>query len=127
MPIAHVALWTPDLDRQAAFWRDYFGAEIGHAYHSKRRVGFISRFVTLPGGGPQIEIMTGPWIDGAEYRESTGWDHIAVSLGSSEAVDELANRCRAENILVSGPRTTGDGFYEAVIASPDGSRVEITS
>jgi len=83
--------------------------------------------VTLSGQGAQIELMTGPWIEGTDYREQQGWDHIAVSLGSASAVDAPAERCRADGILVSGPRTTGDGFYEAVISMPDGSMVEITS
>ena len=29
--------------------------------------------------------------------------------------------------LVSGPRCTGDGFYEAVLAMPDGTKIEITA
>jgi lactoylglutathione lyase len=41
-------------------------------------------------------------------------------------VDELAARCDADGLLVSAPRTTGDGYYEAVIAMPDGTRIEIT-
>jgi lactoylglutathione lyase len=71
--------------------------------------------------------MTGPWIESIEYREIQGWDHIAVSLGNAAAVDALADRCMADGILISGPRPTGDGFYEAVIAMPDGTRVEITA
>lgn len=128
--LAHVALWTRDLDGAARFWRDYFGAEVGEPYRSKRRVGFVSRFVTLPGGG-RIELMSGPWIEACgeaeAARERVGWDHIAVSLGSREAVDRLARRCAADGRLVSPARQTGDGFYEAVIAMPDGVRVEITA
>ncbi|MBB2706730.1 UNVERIFIED_ORG: catechol 2,3-dioxygenase-like lactoylglutathione lyase family enzyme [Rhizobium esperanzae] len=125
--IAHVAIWTPDLDRQVAFWQTYFDAEIGEPYHSKRREGFVSRFIKLADTGAEIELMTGPWIDPSEDREASGWDHIAISLGSQKAVDEMAARCKIDGILVSGPRMTGDGYYEAVIATPDGSRVEITS
>jgi lactoylglutathione lyase len=124
--IAHVALWTRDLDAAAAFWRDVFNARIGEPYASARRVGFVSRFVTL-GEGATIELMTGPWVGEASRDENEGWDHIAVSLGSQAQVDRLAARCAREGRLVSAPRMTGDGFYEAVIAAPDGTRVEITS
>ena len=82
--------------------------------------------MVLPGGGAQIELMTGPWIESLPDAERAGWDHIAVSLGSATAVDALAGRCRAEGRLLSGPRTTGDGYYEAVIAMPGGARIEIT-
>lgn len=125
--LAHVALWTRDLDAAATFWRELFDARVGEPYRSARREGFVSRFVTLPGGGA-VELMTGPWLDAAEGgAERVGWDHVAVSLGSREAVDALAARCAREGRLVSGPRMTGDGFYEAVLAMPEGTRVEITS
>jgi lactoylglutathione lyase len=127
MRLAHVALWTRDLETAASAWRRYFGAAIGEPYHSARRPGFVSRFVTLPGGEVRIELMTGPWVDEASSAEVAGWDHLAFALGSAEAVDELAARCDADGLLDSPPRITGDGFYEAVIALPDGTRVEITA
>lgn len=127
MHIAHTALWTRDLEAAAIFWRDYFGAEVGEAYYSQRRPGFVSRFVTLAGGGAKIELMTGPWIEAAPTAVHVGWDHIAVSLGNAEAVDRLAERCRANGLLLSPPRMTGDGFYEAVVSMPDGTPVEVTA
>ncbi len=127
MRIAHIALWTLELDDAAQFWQRYFDATIGDAYHSKNRPGFISRFVRLPAAGGEIELMTGPWLHPETPAERIGWDHIAISLGSAEAVDVLAARCRADDCLKSGPRMTGDGFYEAVIVMPDGTPVEITA
>lgn len=127
MRIAHTALWTRDLEAASKFWQDYFGAEIGEAYHSKNRPGFISRFVTLPESGGQIELMTGPWLVADAPAERVGWDHIAISLGHGETVNKLAEQCRRDGCLKSGPRWTGDGFYEAVILMPDGTPVEITA
>ena len=43
MKLAHIALWTNDLDA-AAFWRDCFSAAIGALYRSRRQQGFTSRF-----------------------------------------------------------------------------------
>lgn len=126
MKLAHIALWTRDLDAAVAFWQTLFAATVGAPYRSQRRPGFVSRFAVLP-GGVQIELMTGPWIGAEPDAERPGWDHIALSLGSAEAVDALAARCREDGCLVSGPRTTGDGFYEAVLATPDGTRIEITA
>ncbi|WP_370678007.1 VOC family protein [Pleomorphomonas sp. PLEO] len=126
MHLAHIALWTHDLDAAAAFWSDHFEAEVGDLYESRNRPGFRSRFVRLPDGAA-IELMAGPWVDAASPTERAGWDHIAISLGSETAVDALAARCDEEGCLLSGPRRTGDGFYEAVIAAPDGIRIEITS
>ena len=50
MRLAHVALWTRDLDAAAEFWREWFGAAIGDPYESRRRPGFVSRLATLPSG-----------------------------------------------------------------------------
>ncbi|WP_349955993.1 VOC family protein [Rhizobium sp. ZPR3] len=126
MRIAHTALWTPDLDAAVDFWKTYFGAAVGEPYRSERRPGFISRFVSLPGSNDQIELMTGPWLPGDPLGERIGWDHIAISLGSKTAIDALAERCKADGCLKSPPRTTGDGFYEAVITMPEGTPIEIT-
>ncbi len=126
MRLAHVALWTTDLDAAARFWAEHFSAEVGEEYVSKNRAGFRSRFARLPDGSA-LELMTGPWLEGDATGERPGWAHLAISLGSAEAVDASAARFAAEGLLVSGPRHTGDGFYEAVVRGPDGALVEITS
>jgi lactoylglutathione lyase len=82
--------------------------------------------LTLPGGGARIELMSIPGVEDAPPW-AVGWDHIAVSLGTAESVDRLARRCNAAGLLVSAPRMTGDGYYEAVVAMPDGTRIEITA
>ena len=103
-----------------------FDANVGDLYESANRIGFKSRFLELA-DGPAIEIMTGPWIDGEEVRERCGYAHVAVSLGDREAVDRMAGKARPLGILASGPRLTGDGYYEAVLLDPDGNHVEITA
>ncbi|MCV9966221.1 VOC family protein [Pararhizobium sp. BT-229] len=126
MRIAHIALWTADLDRLCRFWAETFGAAVGDLYESARRSGFSSRFVYLK-DGPSIEIMQGPWITPqAATEERQGYAHLALSLGSREAVDAMAARAAAAGTLVSPARTTGDGFYEAVLKDPDGNFIEIT-
>ncbi|MGF6173384.1 VOC family protein [Ensifer sp. 4252] len=127
MSIAHVALWTRDLEAVATFWSSFLGASVGEVYESRRRPGFRSRFLSL-GDGPAIEIMEGPWVAPAEPEgvERTGLAHVALSLGSEAAVEAMAARAEAEGILVSPARWTGDGFYEAVLRDPDGNLIEIT-
>jgi lactoylglutathione lyase len=121
----HVALWVRDLDQAADFWKTCFEADVGAPYLSQRRPGFVSRFATLP-GGLRVEIMTAPWIAERDIDERMGWDHIALSLGSREAVDAFATRCKAKGCLAAQPRETGDGFYEAIVQAPNGSRIEVT-
>lgn len=125
--IAHVALWTLDLEQAAAFWATHFNAVVGDLYASARRPGFVSRFVTLA-EGVVIELMTAPWLsgDGEQAWERCGWAHLALSLGSEEAVERMAARMATHGLLVMEPRRTGDGYFEAVIRDPDGNHIEIT-
>lgn len=127
MKIAHVALWTRDIDTQMAFWQRYFNGVVGEEYVSRNRPGFVSRFVSLA-CGPQLEIMCLPDLLPAEQaNERVGWAHIALSVGDEGQVDLLAQRARQEGILQAPPRWTGDGFYEAIIRDPDGNAIEITA
>lgn len=125
MKIAHVALWTRNLDAQVAFWRNVFGGQSNERYVSQNRPGFESHFITLDEGAT-IELMTVPTLSNApEATEFVGWAHIALMVGTKQDVDRLAEQARAQGTLLSAPRMTGDGYYEAVIADPDGNRVEI--
>ena len=59
------------------------------------------------------------------YR--TGYVHIAFSLGSKEAVDELTRELNEAGYeIISGPRTTGDGYYESAIIGFEGNMIELT-
>ncbi len=57
----------------------------------------------------------------------TGYAHIAFSVGSKGKVDELTEKLRADGYeVVSGPRATGDGYYESCIVAVEGNQIEIT-
>ncbi len=126
MKLAHIALWTRDLEASARFWATYFSATIGARYDSQNRPGFASRFVELPDDGLQIEIMEGPWVTQGP-DEVCGWAHVAFCVGAPDRVDALAQRFQRDGLLVSAPRRTGDGFYEAVIRAPDGTLIELVA
>ena len=50
-----------------------------------------------------------------------------LDLGSREAVDELTCRLGSDGYeVLSGPRTTGDGYYESCILGPENNLIEIT-
>ena len=124
--IAHIAVWCKDLEAVAGFWQSFFGAQVGPRYESRRRAGFVSRFVQLD-SGPTLELMSLPALSSAtvDMVERPGWTHVAIALGSREQVDRLAQRAQECGALLSTPRVTGDGYYEAVICDPEGNSVEI--
>ena len=125
MKIAHMALWTTELEAQARFWSDFFGGTLNEKYISKNNPGFESYFVRI-GDDIAIELMTKPALRALRPdNQTTGWVHLAIAVGSAEKVDALAQRAQEQGILVSAPLTTGDGYYEAVIQDPDGNLIEI--
>ena len=134
MRIAQVAVWTPDegsLERLREFYEACFGARAGARYESARRRGFVSYFLDFPpdgAPGARLELMTAPDVRHVFPEERTGWAHIALSVGSREAVDALVARLADLGVRVeSPPRLTGDGQYEAVVRDPDGNEIEITT
>lgn len=48
-----------------------------------------------------------------------------ISAGVGAEVDRIA--FELHEFIVSAPRRTGDGYYEAVVADPDGNRIEIVA
>lgn len=126
MRIEHVALYVHDLEAARAFFEHYFGARAGALYHNER-TEFRSYFLTFDDGA-RLEIMTRP--DLAELEKPTartGYAHVAFSVGSTAAVDALTARLAADGYeVLSGPRTTGDGYYESCILDAEGNQIEIT-
>jgi lactoylglutathione lyase len=65
--------------------------------------------------------------DDPKALNRTGYIHVAFSVGSKQRVDELTARLKADGYeVVSGPRTTGDGYYESCVVAVEGNQIEIT-
>ena len=57
----------------------------------------------------------------------TGYIHLAFSVGSKAQVDRLTLALKKDGFeVVSGPRTTGDGYYESCIVGIEGNQIELT-
>ena len=124
MRIEHIALTVRDLEAARAFFEQYFQASSNNGYHNPV-TGLRTYFLTFDGGA-RLELMTRPALpEGTEPR--IGYAHLAFALGSREAVDALTARLRADGWAVaSGPRVTGDGYYESCVAGPEGCLLELT-
>ncbi len=124
--IEHIAYWVQDLEKVKAFYETYFGASSGELYENQKK-GFKSYFISL-GEGARIEIMQkGDIAENSQKGMIMGLAHIALALGSKSKVDELTSQLEADGVLVVGrPRTTGDGYYESVVADPEGNLIELT-
>jgi len=98
---------------------------LGHKYHNAEKK-FESYFVTFDSGA-RLEIMRKLGIDKQKQDDMIGWAHIAFSLGSRESVNQLTAKLTNDGYrLISGPRVTGDGYFESVIEDPEGNLIELT-
>ena len=121
----HVALWVEDLERMQDFYVTTLGGSSGPLYENPRK-GFWSYFISFS-DGPRIELMRQDGRHGVgRVGDGPGYAHVALSVGGRAAVDERVALLRSRGVrVVSEPRVTGDGYYEAVLEDPEGNRIEL--
>ena len=109
------------------FFLDYFEAVSNEQYHNPR-TGLRTYILTFPGSGSRLELMQRPDIIVADpSKPNIGFIHVSFAVGRKEAVDAKTIELRDAGYQVtSGPRTTGDGYYESCILGPEGIQIEIT-
>ena len=150
MRIDHVALFCRDLEQMRQFFIDYFDARSNEQYHNPR-TGLRTYILSFTEGSTRLELMQRteqrepssslewPNRDGRRQSQrpdvqdadpsqpAIGYVHLSFAVGSRKGVDLLTRRLAADGYTVtSGPRTTGDGYYESSILGPEGIQIELT-
>jgi lactoylglutathione lyase len=122
--VEHVAVWVHELERMREFYVERLGGQSSARYHNSR-TGFTSYFISF-GEGCRIELMQWPELSAKPEGRVGGYAHLALSLGGRQAVDDQVDALRQARVRIqSDPRTTGDGYYEAVILDPEGNQIEL--
>ena len=126
MRIEHIAMYVNDLDAAKDFFVTFLGGVSNAGYYNEK-TGFKSYFISFEDGA-RLEIMNkSNMIDDPKMLNRTGYAHIAFSVGSKEKVNEVTEKAREAGFeVVSGPRTTGDGYYESCIVAIENNQIEIT-
>lgn len=126
MKIEHIAMYVQDLEKVKEFFVKYFAAKYNAMYHNPN-TDFKSYFLSFDDGA-RLEIMQKPGVEAqTENQMRTGFIHMAISVGSKEQVDKLTETLKQDGYMVtSGPRTTGDGYYESCVVAVEGNLIEIT-
>ena len=126
MQIEHIAMYVNDLEKAKDFFIKNFNASSNALYHNEQ-TNFRSYFLSFDDGA-RLEIMNRPnMIDEEKPLAKTGYTHVAFRLGSQKAVNELTDKLKNDGYqVVSGPRITGDGYYESCIVGFEGNQIEIT-
>ena len=126
MKIEHIAMYVNDPEGARDFFIRYLHGTSNDGYHNKN-TDFRSYFISFD-EGTRLEIMHKLVMEDPDKTlNRTGYVHIAFSVGSKEKVDELTQRLSDDGYkVISGPRTTGDGYYESCIVAIENNQIEIT-
>jgi len=130
MILEHVAIWTDKLEELKDFYIKYFGATANEKYSNELNQ-FESYFLKFESGA-RLEIMTRPDVPKNKNdrisAQHQGIIHLAFGVNSLEEVDDKANQLQSDGFkILSGPRKTGDGYYEFETLDPDDNRLEVTT
>ena len=124
----HAALYVRDLEGAREFFCRFLDAASNGGYRNEK-TGFRSYFLTFAGGA-RLELMTRPALSAAAAPDADpapGWAHLAFAVGSRDEVDRRTAALAAAGYPTeSGPRTTGDGYYESCVRGFEGCRIELT-
>ncbi|WP_304155185.1 VOC family protein [Megamonas hypermegale] len=127
MKIDHVAMYVWDLEGAKEFFVSFFQAKPNDMYHNPK-TGLKTYFLSFDDGS-RLEIMNRP-----DMKEKPldifyqGLIHLSFKLGSKEKVDELTKKLHEAGYeVLSGPRVTGDGYYESCILAFENNLLELVA
>lgn len=130
MTLEHVAIWTQQLEALKDFYVQFFGGVPNPKYHNEAK-GFESYFLTFESGA-RLELMQKASIpanlNDTIHQQHLGIIHLAFGVATKADVEAKALQLEAAGYKVlSGPRITGDGYYEFETLDPDHNRLEVTT
>jgi lactoylglutathione lyase len=129
MILEHVAIWTDNLEVLRDYYMKYFNAASNEKYTNEQK-GFESYFLSFQSGA-RLEVMSMPGIPG-NLNDTINWQHkgiihLAFGVETIEEVNDKAKQLEKNGFkILSGPRKTGDGYYEFETLDPDNNRLEVT-
>lgn len=132
MKIDHIAIYVENLEATKEFFIKYFNATANNLYHNPKTLYHnpkteLSTYFLSFEDNTRLEIMSRPNMIKTEfnlYRQ--GFIHLSFSLGNKEKVNELTARLKNDGYkILSGPRTTGDGYYESYVLGPENNILEL--
>ena len=130
MTLEHIAIWTDNIEVLKNYFIKYFDGESNDKYTNEKKQ-FHSYFISFKSGA-RLEIMSMPNIpenaNDTIIRQHKGLIHLAFEVDTMNDVDAKLIQLKTDGYkILSGPRKTGDGYYEFETLDPDNNRIEVTT
>jgi lactoylglutathione lyase len=108
----------------------YFEATANEKYVNEKKQ-FSSYFLTFRSGA-RLELMKRndipAHLNDTINAQHKGIIHLAFGVDSKEEVEAKARQLETAGYkILTGPRKTGDGYYEFETLDPDNNRLEVTT
>lgn len=129
MQVKGIGLYAIDTDKEKQWFEKYLDAHVISSYASEESESNDKKMNYTLGfkEGLQLEIRYAPKKAENLGLFFTGIHHIAFSLGSEDKVNELTAKLKGDGFqVISGPRRTGDGYWESCVYDPEGNQIELT-
>jgi lactoylglutathione lyase len=130
MILEHAAIWTRKLEILREYYIKYYGGLSNEKYTNPNK-GFQSYFISFESGA-RLELMSMATIpenaNDTVVKQYLGIIHLAFGVQSMAEVDQKAAELVKDGFtILSGPRKTGDGYYEFETLDPDNNRIEVST
>lgn len=128
----HVAITTPDLDRQLRFWQEVFGASV---YEEDDGAPFRHAFIDTGDGESFVHLfeaaedLTGPVTLEPMFRRGR-LDHLAIGASDEQTLLDIRARLidggfSDERITLFGSPEGLDEVLSVWVVDPDGAHMEV--
>ncbi|AVA26516.1 MULTISPECIES: VOC family protein [unclassified Rhizobium] len=114
--LAHVCIFTRDLDKTRAFYRDVLGADTQFSF---LRDGKIFGFYVNCNGRTAIEVFE---KSETSYSEHNQINHFCLEV---EDMDDAIEHIRSKGVEITNKRLACDDTYQAWLRDPNDVRIEL--
>lgn len=125
--IAHVSIWSKDVEALRNFYTAYFECQVQDLYFHKTML-FKSYYLTFPSGA-KLELIPGAMqIKPDQHSKEPGFSQLAISVGSKSRLYKLYMKLLStEAPVLRHPVKGDDGYYELVLLDPEQNRIAVTN
>lgn len=125
--IAHVSIWSKDVEALRNFYTAYFECQVQDLYFHKTML-FKSYFLTFSSGAKLELLPSAVNLEKKTSNTERGFSQVSISVGSKNKLYKLYTALlSSETPLLRPPVKVDGGYYELVLLDPEQNRIAVTN